>query len=400
MNQPTPLGVDMYSRFMALHFDERDIIGVSTAFQSLFATGGQTIFSTSNLAVDIDIVRGNRKTAKMVIRGNRGKILNKKDIADGKSTNIVRKYPLMQEDGFIDADELNFRQAGENSYNRKGKIERLRMLAVRRYQEMVRRIVRANERLSAQSVLEGKQDAIFGTTNTDLQYDFLRNANNIIAVADEWNDGGVIMDQINAGCNAVRQNGKVNPNAILIGQDALPIMVNDSTMSALADNRRYDDLVRYNDTLSLPPDIQSLVNAGFLLYGKMRTTQGYSLWILTYMDEYETDAGVVTPYMPLDQAVIFATNARRDRYFGPGQVLPPDNVRNQWYMDYFGFNVTAPPMPQNIKNMNAVINPAMFYSDAYPTSDFTGINLRIQAAPIFSTTQTDAFCTLTGLVKP
>jgi hypothetical protein len=399
MNHPTPLGTDMYSRFMALHFDERDIIGVSTGFQSIF-TNGITVFSDSNLVTDMDIVRGNRKTAKMVIRGNRGKILNKKDIADGKSTNLVREYPLMMEEGFIDADELNFRVVGENTYQRKAKMERLRILAVRRYQEMVRRIVRANERLAAQSVLEGKQDAIFGTGNTDLQYDFLRNANNIIAVADEWNDGGDIMGQINSGCAVVRQNGKVNPNVIIIGQDALPIMVNDTTMSALADNRRYDDLVRYNDSMSLPPDIQSLVNAGFLLYGKMRTTQGYSLWILTYMDEYETDAGVVTPYMPLDEAVIFATDSRRDRFFGPSQLMPPDSNRNQWYMDMFGFNVAAPPVPMNIKNQNAVINPAMFHSDAYPTPDYTGINLRIQAAPIFATTQTDAFATLTGLVKP
>jgi hypothetical protein len=118
------------------------------------------------------------------------------------------------------------------------------------------------------------------------------------------------------------------------------------------------------------------------------------------MDEYETDAGVITPYMPLDQALIFGTGSRRDRYFGPSQVLPPDSVRGQWYMDYFGFNVQTPPMPANVKNQNAVINPAMFHSDAYPVNNFTGMNLRIQAAPIFATTQTDAFCTLTGLVKP
>lgn len=397
MNHPTPLGTDMYSRFMALHFDERDLIGVETGFQTFFTTG-LTIFSDSSLITEMDIIRGNRKTAALIRRGSQARILTKKDVADRNSSNIVREYPLMEEGTSIGADELNFRLPGENNQARLAKMKRMRAIAVTKTKEMMRRIVRACERLASQSVLTGLQDAIFGTSNTDLQYDFLRTAANIISVAVAWDAGGNdIMGNINTGCDKVRQNGKVSPDGMLVGQSALPAMLADTTLQALADNRRYE-LIQINEKMGVPDSLARFVEAGFIPFGRMKTTKGYTLWIFTYQDEYETDAGVVTPYMPVDQALIFSSKARQDRFFGPSEVLPPDSVRAQWYMNTFGFNVTAPPVPPNIKNSGQVLNPAMFYSDAYPFSDYRGINLRIQAAPIFATTHTDAFCTLTDLI--
>ncbi len=60
-------------------------------------------------------------------------------------------------------------------------------------------------------------------------------------------------------------------------------------------------------------------------------------------------------------------------------------------------NMLAPPMPPNIKNLGSVITPAMFYSDAYKAQDDKKVTIRTQAAPIFATTQTDAFVTFRGL---
>jgi hypothetical protein len=396
MNHPTPLGTDMYSRFMALHFDERDLIGVETGFQTFFTTG-ITVFSDSNLITEMDIIRGNRKTAALIRRGSQARILTKKDVADRQSSNIVREYPLMEEKMSIGADKLNFRLPGENPQARMEKIARLRAIAVTENREMMRRIIRACERLAAQSVLDGVQDAIFGTSNSDLQYDFLRTAANIITVSIEWDNSGDIMGDINAGCEVVRQNGKVTPDGLLLGQGALNALITDTTMAALADNRRYE-LIQVTKDNPVPERFVRFVNAGFIPYGRLRTTEGYELWMFTYIDEYETDAGVVTKYMPTDQALIFASGTRQDRFFGPSEVLPPDSVRAQWYMDMFGFNVTAPLVPPNIKNSGQVLNPAMFYADAYPFPDYTGVELRIQAAPIYATTHTDAFCTLKGLL--
>jgi hypothetical protein len=396
MNHPTPLGVDMYSRYMALHFDERDLIGVETFFQSIFTTG-LTVFSDSNLITEMDIIRGNRKTAALIRRGSQARILTNKEVADRNSSNIVREYPLMEEMGAIGADKLNFRLPGENPQAILSKVTRLREIAVRETKEMMRRIIRACERLAAQSVLDGVQDAIFGTSKTELQYDFLRTAANIITVGTEWDNGGDIMADINTACDKVRQNGKVSPDIMVVGQGALPVMLADTTLQGLADNRRYE-LIQINERMGVPEKHARFVNAGLIPFGRMKTTKGYTLWIYTYQDEYETDAGVVTPYMPVDQALIFASGARQDRFFGPSEVMPPDQNRQQWYMDMFGFNIGAVPTPPNIKNASMVVNPAMFYSDAYPFPDYRGINLRIQTAPIYATTHTDAFATLKGLL--
>lgn len=396
MNHPTALGTDMFSRSVVTKFDERDLIGVETGFQTFFTTG-ITVFSDSSTITEMDIVRGNRKTAALIRRGSQGRILTQKDIVDQKSSNIVREYPLMEEAGAIGADKLNFRLPGEGREAKIGRINRLRELANIQFREMMRRTVRGCERLAAQSVLDGVQDAIFGTSNSDLQYDFLRTAGNIITVATEWDNAGDIMGDIVAGCEVVRQNGKVTPDGILFGQGALDAVIKDTTVAALADNRRYE-LIRVSKDNPVPERFQRFVEAGFIPYGLFTTTMGYQLWMFTYIDEYETDAGVVTKYMPIDQALIFASGTRQDRFFGPPEVLPADSVRAQWYMDMFGFNVTAPPVPPNIKNSGMVLNPAMFYADAYPFGDYRGINLRLQTAPIYVTTHTDAFATLKGLL--
>jgi len=40
----------------------------------------------------------------------------------------------------------------------------------------------------------------------------------------------------------------------------------------------------------------------------------------------------------------------------------------------------------------------MFYCDAYPSGDKKKVTIRTQSAPIFATTQTDAFLTFTSVI--
>ena len=60
----------------------------------------------------------------------------------------------------------------------------------------------------------------------------------------------------------------------------------------------------------------------------------------------------------------------------------------------FGFNMDAPPMPANIKGSGTLM-PNMFHSDAYMAANGKALTVRTQAAPIFATTMTDAFVTIT-----
>ena len=142
-----------------------------------------------------------------------------------------------------------------------------------------------------------------------------------------------------------------------------------------------------------------LVAGGAIPRGLLETPEGYSLWLFTYLDSYEADNGTDTPYMPVDKMLIGSSKARCDRYFGPAEMLPLTPDRIACYEQYFGFSPVAPPLPPTIANMAAVVNPAMFYCDAYVNGNFTAITSRTQTAPIFAPTMVDAFVVLTGLIS-
>ena len=69
-------------------------------------------------------------------------------------------------------------------------------------------------------------------------------------------------------------------------------------------------------------------------------------------------------------------------------------MREQLYREFFGFDPTIAPQPPNIKEAGNVILPQSMFHDCYVSQDWKRITLRSQCAPIFATTQTDAFVTL------
>ncbi len=396
--------VDTYSRVMVEAFDEKSVIGVSRGFQTFFGrveNGSKTVFSPNANVVDIDIMRGNEKTAALIQRNASGRsnsVANPINTNEQKYTNFSRAYPLGEEISDIDSEQLNSRVAGENPYAASiTKFDRLRILGIQHHEEHIRRFVRMFERLAAQSVILGVQDSILGTANTDLQYDFRRASGNTITVANPWDGGSAtIIADIDAGNLQFRTTSKTSPDMMILGSSAMNSFINDSDVQAQADNRRFE-LIQVSSNNPVPDRFARFVSAGFNARGLLRTPSGYELWLFSYVDGYSTNAGVFTPFMPVDKAVIASSRSRNDRYFGPSNVLPKTQARIQFYQEWFGFSPLAAPMPMNIKDLGATVLPAMFYFDAYMSSNAKTLTQRTQTAPIFATTQTDAFVTLDGL---
>lgn len=398
---PTPL--DSYSRFMTEVFDEKTVISVPTGFQAFFgrpeAGGSKTIFNPDSEVVDIDIIRGNEKMAKMILRGTNGRPLNKQENVNvQKFTNINRVYPLIEEEGDINASQLNKRVAGENPYANMSRFDRARYHVLTIHQETVRRIVRTFEYLASSSVLTGSHPAILGTADTDLIYDFLRKSTHTFATAAAWDGGSQdIMGDIDTGCRLIRVDAFMNPDMMVLGESAMKAFLADDDVKEKADNRRYE-LIRVNRDTPVPPRFNRFINAGFLARGMLRTPAGYELWMFTYTDVYTDDAGDPQNYMPVDQCLIACSTARCDRNFGPPEQLPMDTERRQLLMDYFGFTDATIPTPANIKDAGAALDPMWFYFDVYKGAAQKTLTVRTQTAPIFPTTQTDAFVTITDLI--
>jgi hypothetical protein len=407
----TPVPQDLFSRYLVGTYDEKKIIGVSTGFQSFFGrpvTGAETIYAPDANQVDIEIIRGNERLAALIPRGGISRSIGstQKNVRSEQFSSFSRKYPLCEEEGDITADNLLNRVAGENPYARQTRMDRLRYHAVKIHHESMRRMIRLHEVLAAQSILTGKMDAILSTTNTDLQYDFRRNTTHNITVGASWSGGAAdILGDIDSACAKIRANGKVIPDCMLIGSTALNSMISDTTVKSLADNRRFEFIqfggpsgAGVGDDMFVKGGYSAkfahLVAGGFIARGLLRTPSGFELMMFTYLDVYTNEAGVPTKYLPDDKVVICSCNARCDRYFGPPETLPNVPTRDILYREYFGFDPSQPPMPPKIRAAGGVIVPQAFCCDAYVSGDNKRITIRCQCAPIFATTQTDAFVTL------
>lgn len=398
----SPLAIDAYARFFANVFDERQIIAVSTVAQAFFGrpeNGSRTVFNPDSAVVDIDIIRGNERLAALVPRGLNGRNLGdgQKDTTQELFSNINRIYPLIEEEGNIDGNQLLFRRPGENPYSGQTRLDRMRGHALDIHQEHIRRIIRLNEYLAYQSLLTGKMPAIFGTTDTNLLYDFLRPAGHIAAAPLKWdNASSDPLGDFDTAAGLIRSAGKAKADIALIGTGAMNALINHADIKALADNRRFE-LIQVGVN-PVPPNLQRFVDAGAIPRGRLATPAGNEFWLFTDLNVYTNAAGTATLYMPTAEALFAASSARCDRFFGPPEMLPNIPMKDQLYQQLFGFAPGLEPMPPNVKDVARAVNAAMFYFDAYLPEGWKRVSIRTQSAPIFATTQTDAFVTLNTLI--
>jgi hypothetical protein len=393
---------DDFSRFMVDAFDERIVQAVPTGFQAFFGDpsgGSETVFSDDAETVEIDIVRANgEKLAALV---NRGKATMPTDVAaqtGEKFSNFVREYPLIETASSIESSKLLKRMPGENPFSGRTRFDRMRQLALKLNMESTKKAIRMFEYLASQAILEGQHPAIFGTTNTDLIYDFLRDSTHIITVGNSWNSGSqTILADIDGGCAKIEENAYMTPNFIGIGEDAMGDFVADTDVQSNADNRRFE-LIEVSTNNPVPPEYARFVNNGWIPRGRLRTPGGRTLWMFNYNANYlPLGSSTITRFLPKDQAIICDINARADRYFGPPDRLPVTASERAWYQEMFGFAMDNPVPFGDLKGATAgVVDSRMFSYYGY-AKDKKTVELVTQSAPIFPTTQTDAFVTLKGL---
>lgn len=393
----TPVPMDLFNRYMVQMFDERQVMQTETVGQAFFgapANGGRTHYSPDANLIEIDIIRGNRKTAALIPRGTVSQPLGGHlDMTTQKGTSFARKFPLSQEQGHISSDQLSQRLLGVNAYAGTTRVDTLRALALEYHHENITRHVRLFERLAWESLRTGKMPAILGTTDANLIYDFRRAAGNSITPTHGWGHAsGVALDDIDSACEVIRANGKMRADGIFMGSATLSYFLTNAQVVAYYANHLYYNLLSFQPGETVPPWAKRLESAGAIVYGKLRTPAGRDLVVFTYDASYLTDAGVDTRFLPTDEAFVFSSGARCDRYFGPPDTLPMIPQRAQWYMETFGFNPMSPPMPTQIGS--GVIDPAMFFVDGFASEDQRALTLRTQSAPIFAPVHTDAFSRL------
>jgi hypothetical protein len=384
---------------MSSTFDEHKIVGVPSMFQRLFGRpGSDTLFTQDSATVEIDIIRNEgEQMARLIERGVVGRViegLDHKDLGTTEWASNTRKWTLVEEQGSISPDQLLYRDPGELQFQGKTRQERMRDRAMRINVEAVRRCVRLFEYLCSQSVLYGKMPAILGTSDQTMNYDFLRNAtHNFYAPAPWANAATDIPSHFDLAWKLIRIDGHMNSDFTLLGTDAMNNIINNTIVKSRADNRRFE-LIEVGLGNPVPERFNHLIEGGASPRGRMRTPGGHEIWMFTYDDYYTDEAGDPQPYLPVWAAVFGASGARSDRYFGPPERNPMRPSEMREYSEVFGLSPTALPQGVNVKGAGSVLDPAWFYFDFYEPTNKKGLTLRTQTAPIFATTQTDAWVTI------
>jgi hypothetical protein len=397
----TPSTVDNFTRFWQELFEDKSLITIAKAFQGFFGrveTGAKTVI-TDKMVYDIDIQRGNKKIAALIPRGTVSRSIgsNQRNLNVDKFSTFSRKFPLAEEEGDINAEDLGFRRAGESPYETASRLTRLRSRGVDIVMENIRRIGDMFEVLAAQSVLTGKQDTIIGTTNPELQYDFRRDAALTVSIVNKWDGGSADpIGDLEALADKIKTKGRVMPDYVGMDGGSLAAFLKNTDVKEVADNRRYE-LIRIGKDHGVPSKLSFMVEAGWIAFGSVKVYKGYEFWIFTNQDYYEDNDGNVIDHVPSGTVLMGSSKARADRLFGPGETLPMIPMRQQLYSEMFGMSLDSPPVPAGTYE-NGIIRPDFFMHDAYVSDDWKKVTMRTQAAPIFSTTHTDAFGTLTDVL--
>jgi hypothetical protein len=396
ISNATPSNVDGFSRYFAERFNEPDIIGTTTGFLSVFSRRSPVIRTDANV-VDIDITRGNEKTSVYIPRGVVGEYLFRSNTGKGKYTNLQRTFPLAEDEWDLTVEQVETRMAGENPYAMRSRFERMRDRAADAYSSMVARMVRLWERTAATVVLTGKQPTILGTSDDNLIIDYLRNSSLTHDYATgKWSTADVdVIGDIDTRIDTLNAIGHVAGQAggdyvIVMGATTLKGFFGNNTVVAAGDSRRIITIEK-NPNMVVPSQISDMIAGGMTYIAFLSTTKGRRVHILYYDAYYDTDAGVSTPYMTADSYVIMPISFRADRYFGPPDTLPMTSIDNAYLRETFGITPGSPVMPMNLKAKAGVVFPQAFYTDAYPGNGRKSAVLRVQSAPIFAPTQTDAF---------
>jgi hypothetical protein len=255
------------------------------------------------------------------------------------------------------------------------------------------RQVRMMNYLCGQGILEGIQDAIIGTSDTNKQYDFYRNPNHSETLGTQWTDaaGGTPLDDLDDGCDAVIDATGSVPQFALMGDTAITALQKSDQIRDQANNRGFTGFIQIGDTgTGCPAEYNFLTENGWDCRGKVTTWKGRTLWVFGSEELLELTAGTSQRSMPSGKVVLGNTNSRLDSQFGPPETFPEDAETMARYQSWFGFMPGVAPSGEP-QLTNGIVRPEMFVLDAYGNQYNTLRTMRSQTAPLYIPVDTDSW---------
>jgi len=387
------------TRNLAPMFDERKGARASKNWLAFTGRGGGIVQYNDDVnEIKYEIVRGNRRVAKLIKRVDVTSQLlgeNQKNIDGTGYTEVSRAFPLSMEVANIPASKLTEKIAGEPTDNSDVTRQfRLTYHAARKQTDLMSAQIRMANYLAGQGILEGVQDAIIGTSNTDEQYDFYRKATHLKTLSVPWSTiTAKPLEDLDTGCDVVIADSGVCPEFALMGDLAISAMFKTTEFANAADNRTFSAFTAVGGKEAVPGKFDFLVKNGWECRGYVITWKGRKIWLFGSEELAEFTIGTTSRSMPSKKVLLGNTESRLDAQFGPSAILPETASRLAWYREMFGFMPGVAPKGEP-KLTSGLITPRMFILDAYGNEVHTNVSIRSQMSPLYVPVATDEWYTI------
>lgn len=254
--------------------------------------------------VEIDVIRSEEDIAIVIQDISVGYRENATDIY----TNKRFKPPIFKEKVSINAFDLLKRMPGQNPFKNpdfRGNVIARMMLSMPKIEDKIRRSIE----LQASQVLQTGIVTLFDENGKALYtLDYKPKSSHFPTAGNAWGGGSAtIAADIDSLGEVVRDDGKADPDQLLLGKDAFEAFITDPDILARYDNRRID-----LGTISpFKMNGQGGKFRGIVEIANYR----YDIW--TYGGRFkDPQTGLSTQYIDPASAIVRASGARLDLTFG------------------------------------------------------------------------------------
>lgn len=300
-----------------------------------FPASSDPIQSTS---FKFDIKKGKRRVAPVVRRSSDGVKVDER----GFSTRTVTP-PYINVFMEIDPEDMFLRQPGETPFNFGVSGQNYRAVKRGEYlMELIDMVHRRYEVMSSEALQSGKVTLLNTDEAVDQEIDFLRDAAHTVALTgtDAWDDAASDpVGDIKTWRTLIQKNSGLNPDILILGEEAINALLNNTKVQTLLDLRRFNNVAEIN---------RYEMQEGVTSYGKIHGVE-----IVEYNDWYINSVGTEVPYIDTKGALMMVSGARSqsamhfaaisdlDASFAPVPIFPKIWTNNRRTKEFIGL-LSAP----------------------------------------------------------
>ena len=268
-------------------------------------------------SIEFDIIRNGEQIAYAIHDLTSGPNKNEKTLY----TNKEFIPPLFDEEISLSSFDLQKRMPGDDPFMSPVFQANAARQLNRGVRDLDGKILRAIEEMSSQVLQTGMLNLNDKNGQASFSMDFKPKSAHFPTVGTSWSSGTAdIQGDINSLCEVVRNNGKIEINTLIMGDNAFFNFQKDALFVAQCDNRRFD-------LGFLSPEFRGNGQA----YQGQWTIGGRRFDIFTYGGRYENAAGSMVRYLDTDKVIFLNSDPSQtvlDLSFGsiPRLVSPDPRV--------------------------------------------------------------------------